>query len=123
VLAQVDPNVASMTSEEIAEMVGSRHDSVVRTIERLAERLVIQPPPMVEVKNLLGQRVGQYVFSGEKGKRDSIIVVAQLCPEFTAAQLTVVGREEKILYSIKNCNSEKQITGHAKFTNFISTSI
>ena len=25
-----------------------------------------------------------YVFTGEQGKRDSIIVVAQLCPEFTA---------------------------------------
>ena len=25
-----------------------------------------------------------YIFSGEQGKRDSIVVVAQLCPEFTA---------------------------------------
>lgn len=28
--------------------------------------------------------VDAYVFEGEQGKRDSIIVVAQLCPEFTA---------------------------------------
>lgn len=29
---------ASMTSKEIAELVGSREDSVKRTIERLAEK-------------------------------------------------------------------------------------
>jgi phage antirepressor YoqD-like protein len=40
---------------------------------------------MKEVKNHLGQSVVGYVFSGEQGKRDSIIVVAQLSPEFTAA--------------------------------------
>lgn len=38
----------SMTSQEIAEMVGSRHDSVKRTIERLAKSGVITFPPMVE---------------------------------------------------------------------------
>ncbi|EPC6762274.1 helix-turn-helix domain-containing protein, partial [Escherichia coli O5:H11] len=37
----------SMTSQEIAEMVGSRHDSVKRTIERLAKSGVITFPPMV----------------------------------------------------------------------------
>ncbi|MEF9800453.1 Rha family transcriptional regulator, partial [Escherichia coli] len=42
---------ASMTSIEIAELVGSRHDSVKRAIERIAERCVTQLPPMVEVEN------------------------------------------------------------------------
>jgi phage regulator Rha-like protein len=75
---------ASMTSQEITDLVGSRHDSVVRTIERLSERGVVQPPPMVEVKNSGGQTVRHFIFRGEQGKRDSIIVVAQLSPEFTA---------------------------------------
>ncbi|STE84230.1 DNA-binding protein [Escherichia coli] len=36
---------ASMTSVEIAELVGSRHDKVKQSIERLAERRIIQLPP------------------------------------------------------------------------------
>jgi len=81
---------ATMTSQQIAELVGSRHDSVKRTIERLGtqrnlnENPVIQLPPLVKVKNHLGQTVTEYVFSGNQGERDSYIVVAQLSPEFTA---------------------------------------
>lgn len=73
----------TMTSLEISDLVESRHDSVRRTIERLAERDVIALPPMV-VKPTAGRPTRVYVFSGEQGKRDSIIVVAQLSPEFTA---------------------------------------
>lgn len=79
---------ASMTSVEIAELVGSRPDSVKRTIETLAKKGIIQFPQTVEIENKqsLGPRrfSSAYVFEGEQGKRDSIIVVAQLCPEFTA---------------------------------------
>ncbi|HAI6579150.1 TPA: DNA-binding protein [Escherichia coli] len=79
---------ASMTSIEIAELVGSRPDSVKRTIETLAKKGIIQFPQTVEIENKqsLGPRrfSSAYVFEGEQGKRDSIIVVAQLCPEFTS---------------------------------------
>ncbi|HFO4269245.1 TPA: DNA-binding protein [Escherichia coli] len=79
---------ASMTSIEIAELVGSRPDSVKRTIETLAKKGITQFPQTVEIENKqsLGPRrfSSAYVFEGERGKRDSIIVVAQLCPEFTA---------------------------------------
>ena len=81
-------NTITMTSREIAELVNSRHDSVQRSIERLAQNGVIQLPPTVisEIINNLGlpQKVSEYVFTGEQGKRDSIVVVAQLSPEFTA---------------------------------------
>ncbi len=50
------------------------------SIERLAERGVIQLSPMVEVKNHKGQWVKVYQIS----ERDSFVVVAQLSPEFTA---------------------------------------
>lgn len=70
----------TMSSREIAELVNSRHDSVKRTIERCAEKKAIQLPPLVEVKNHLGQTVQEFNLC----KRDSLIVVAQLCPEFTA---------------------------------------
>lgn len=82
-------NQQSMTSQQIAELVGSRHDVVRKSIERLVTRGVVQLPPLTEVK--LNQSLSPnsktivYVFSGEQGKRDSIIVVAQLSPEFTAA--------------------------------------
>ncbi|WP_281996251.1 phage antirepressor KilAC domain-containing protein [Escherichia coli] len=84
----INSNAIKMTSIEIAELVGSRHDKVKQSIERLAVRGVIRNPPMVvfeKINNLgLLRGVDAYVFEGEQGKRDSIIVVAQLSPEFTA---------------------------------------
>jgi len=75
-------NVArTMSSQEIADLVGSRHDNVRKTIERLVDREVIQQPALQEVKNHLGQGVATYMVC----KRDSFVVVAQLSPEFTAA--------------------------------------
>jgi phage regulator Rha-like protein len=79
----VSPFELAMTSLEIAELVGSRHDKVKQSIERLAERGVIALPPMGE-KVTAGRPAAYYVFEGEQGKRDSIIAVAQLSPEFTA---------------------------------------
>lgn len=79
---------ATMTSLEIESLTGSRHDSVKRTIERLAESGVISLPPTVEVKVQRERRaesVEVYVFSGPQGRLDSITVVAQLDPAFTAA--------------------------------------
>ena len=73
----------TMNSLEIAELVGSRHDNVRVTIQRLAEREVIALPAMQE-KPTAGRPTQVFVFSGEQGKRDSIVVVAQLSPEFTA---------------------------------------
>lgn len=83
----------TMSSQEIADLVGSRHDKVKQSIERLAHRGTIQLPPLGEVKNHLGQTVEQYLFSGDKGKRDSLVVVAQLSPEFTGA---LVDRWQKL---------------------------
>jgi phage regulator Rha-like protein len=71
----------AMSSQEIAELVGSRHDKVKQSIDRLADRGAIQLPPLGEVKNHLGQSVTVY----QVCKRDSFVVVAQLSPEFTAA--------------------------------------
>lgn len=83
-MTQFNHNQQSMTSLDISELVQSRHDKVKQSVERLAERGVITLPPMGE-KATAGRPTTFYVFSGEQGKRDSIIVVAQLCPEFTAA--------------------------------------
>ena len=78
---------ASMSSREIVGMANSRHDSVKRTIERLAERDVIDLPPLVEYLDPLGidhaLKMLTFSLTVEKGKRDSIIVVAQMSPAFT----------------------------------------
>ncbi|WP_278929599.1 Rha family transcriptional regulator [Pseudomonas qingdaonensis] len=79
--------VARMSSREIADLVGSRHDKVKQSIERLAtpkkgaEQGVIALPPLGEYRDSLGRKAAEYLVC----KRDSFIVVAQLCPEFTAA--------------------------------------
>ena len=83
ILTQFGNSEQSMTSLEIAELVEKRHDNVKRTIQTLVERRVIALPHFEE-KATAGRPIGFFTFKGEKGKRDSIIVVAQLCPEFTA---------------------------------------
>ncbi|EPN8209471.1 hypothetical protein ACT3PL_004290 [Yersinia enterocolitica] len=78
----------SMNHKQIADLVGSRPDNVKVSIERLAERGVIRLPATQEIEeiNNLGLIVTReyYNFEGDVGKRDSIVVVAQLCPEYTA---------------------------------------
>ena len=78
-----------MLSLDIAELVQSELRAVNLSIERLSKRGVIQLPPMMKVENKQSvspnRNTNVYVFSGEQGKLDSITVVAQLCPEFTAA--------------------------------------
>lgn len=76
-------NKLAITSLEIAELVGARHDKVKQSIERLSTRMVIELPPMGEIPTATKPK-SFYIFEGEQGKRDSYVVVAQLCPEFTA---------------------------------------
>jgi len=86
--AIVPIQLQTMNSLEIAELVESEHHHVKTSIERLAKRGVIQLSPMRKVENKQSLSPNRftnvYQFTGEQGKRDSIIVVAQLCPEFTA---------------------------------------
>lgn len=85
ILPQFGSSEQSMTSLEIAELVEKRHDNVKRTIESLVNANIISNPQIEDgIKSANGVIPKVYVFTGEKGKRDSIIVVAQLCPEFTA---------------------------------------
>ncbi|WLH92822.1 Rha family transcriptional regulator [Pseudomonas sp. FP453] len=70
-----------MSSREIAELTGKRHDNVKRTIDSLAADKVITFPQIEENPGALGRPGTHYLI----GKRDSFVVVAQLSPEFTAA--------------------------------------
>lgn len=81
-IIDANEHTIKMTSQEIADLVQSRHDNVKRTVERLAESGVIKLPPTEGVKNHLGQVVANYVFEGDQGERDTTIIVAQLSPQF-----------------------------------------
>ncbi|MFP5340882.1 MAG: phage antirepressor KilAC domain-containing protein, partial [Gammaproteobacteria bacterium] len=71
-----------MSSREIADLVGKRHDNVMRTIESLHERGAISLPQFEEVPN---PGPGPLLLKQYRvGKRDSYVIVAQLSPEFTA---------------------------------------
>lgn len=78
-LSIIQGKALTMSSKEIADLVESRHDNVKRTIETLANRGVIEFPQTEEISTAT-KPVQVY----KLGKRDSLIVVAQLCPEFTA---------------------------------------
>lgn len=101
-MTQFNHNQNSITSLDISELVQSELRAVNLSIERLAKRGVIQLPPMVKVENKQSlspnKYTSVYVFSGEQGKLDSITVVAQLCPEFTAALV-------KRWYELENQNA------------------
>jgi hypothetical protein len=74
--------VLKMSSREISALTGSRHGDVCRSIERLMESKVIggyAPSAYTHPQN--GQTYQEYFLD----KRDSLIVVAQLFPAFTAA--------------------------------------
>jgi phage regulator Rha-like protein len=70
----------TMSSREIAELTGKRHDNVKRTIDTLAGDRVISFPQIEENPAATGRPGKNYLI----GKRDSFVVVAQLSPEFTA---------------------------------------
>ncbi len=71
----------TMTHLQIAEVVGSRPDSVKRTIEKLAVKGVISYTPVVDgIKSANGVIPVIY----HVNERNSYVVVAQLSPEFTA---------------------------------------
>lgn len=88
-ITQFNQKENSMTSLDISEVTQSEHHHVKISIERLAKKGVIQLPSLRKVENKQSLSPNKfakvYVFSGEQGKLDSITVVAQLCPEFTAA--------------------------------------
>jgi phage regulator Rha-like protein len=70
-----------MSSREIAELTDKRHDNVMAVCRSLKESGVcpeIQETPYINEQN--GQQYLQCVLS----KRDSLVLVARLSPEFTA---------------------------------------
>lgn len=78
-LSIIHNQTLTMSSREIAELVDVRHDNVRRTIETIAAKGIF-PLPQIEEKATGGRPSMEYHLN----KRSSLVVVAQLCPEFTA---------------------------------------
>lgn len=68
-----------MTSREIADLVGKQHSNIKISADRLSEKGVIGTLAVQEFTHN-GNKYTEYLLN----KRDSLILVAQNCPEFTA---------------------------------------
>lgn len=78
----ISKNQITMSSREIADLTGKRHDNVMRTIQDLYDKRLIELPQFEEVSN---PGPGPLMLKQWRvGKRDSYVIVAQLSPEFTA---------------------------------------
>ncbi len=79
----IKSNSVTMSSVEIADLVGKRHDNVKRTIEDLAASGVVHPQSEDEWStDKLDRPRSTRIY--RVCKRDSYVIVAQLSPEFTA---------------------------------------
>jgi len=74
-------DAVTMSSREIADLVQSKHSDVKRSAERLAAGGVLTAPLAQFDFEHNGNVYQEYRFN----KRDSLVVVARLSPEFTAA--------------------------------------
>ncbi len=75
--------VLTMTSREISSMLSKNHSDIKRSAERLVSSGVInngQPLAECEFKTSRGNKFTEYLIN----KRDSLVLVAQNSPEFTA---------------------------------------
>jgi len=87
-------NTVTMSSLEMAELTGKRHDSVKRTIETLVGKGVIALPPLADgPKSANGVIEKQYLV----GKRESYVVIAQLSPAHIGASVDFWGRTKDAL--------------------------
>lgn len=96
----------TMTSREIADLAGIRHDNVKRAVNTLADRGIIKFPQIEEIPTAT-KPMSVFVFSGPKGKRDSIVVLAQVSPEFTGALVDRWMHLEEEIKRLHDAESEK----------------
>jgi len=81
-LTSATPPDQTMSSREIAELTGKQHDNVLKLVRSLIEAGIVKnttPQQYVHPQNK--QTYTEYL----SDKRDSLVVVARLSPEFTAA--------------------------------------
>lgn len=77
---QIISPTLTMSSREIAELTGKEHKNVIRTIKDLLAAEILD----AQIEPLKFEYRGQWFDYYELNKRDSLILVARLSPEFTA---------------------------------------
>jgi phage antirepressor YoqD-like protein len=87
-------NQATMSSREIAELIEKQHSHIKVSAERLAEKGVIGTLATREFTHN-GNKYTEYLLN----KRDSMVLVAQNCPEFTAR---IVDRWQELEAQVAN---------------------
>lgn len=80
-LATLNGPAVTMTSREIAELTGKRHDNVMPVCRELRDSGVC---PEIQETPYISEQNGQTYTQCHLSKRDSYILVARLSPEFTA---------------------------------------
>ena len=73
----------TMSSEEMSSLTGVRHDNVKRTIESLLSEGILRATQIEETAYIsgLGIKTPKTIYISDK--RDSLVIVARLSPEFT----------------------------------------
>lgn len=77
----IQSNIKTMSSREIAIMTDKQHSKVMRTIEDLIDKGVAK---MATLSSYVNDQNGQSYNEYRLDKRDSLVLVARLSPEFTA---------------------------------------
>ena len=81
-IQNLQTNAKTMTSREMALLCNKRHDNTVLVIKDLLERgLLKNSTPQTYTHAQNGQRYQEYL----SDKRDSLVIVARLSPEFMTA--------------------------------------
>ena len=73
-------NVQNMSSREIADLCNKRHDNVMQVIASLINAQVLTPEIKESTFKHRGNEYNQWLLN----KRDSLVLVARLSPEYTA---------------------------------------
>lgn len=79
-MSLVTSSAITMSSREIAELVGSKHEAVRKSAERLAADQILTSPLATFDYEHRGNTYWEYRFE----KRDCLVLVARLSPAFTA---------------------------------------
>ncbi|MEY8240088.1 MAG: phage regulatory protein/antirepressor Ant [Cycloclasticus sp.] len=76
------PNLQTMSSREISELTGKEHRNVLPVCRSLVDQGVLKSSiPNIYTNQQNGQRYPEFLLD----KRDSLVLVARLSPEFTAS--------------------------------------
>jgi phage regulator Rha-like protein len=87
----------TMSSREIAELTGKEHKNVIRTVKDLLAAKILD----AQIEPLKFEYRGQWFDYYELKKRDSLVLVARLSPEFTAH---IVDRWQELEKQVKQTN-------------------